>query len=111
MSRSAALVTRNPISVVYAPSVIAVASNDDIPPTPFAYFREIAWAGIGIIAVFIVGFGAWSVLAPLESAAIAAGVIEAETSRKTIQHLEGGIIGEILVKDGDAVAAGQALIR
>lgn len=111
MSRSAALVTRSAVSVVYAPSVVGAASNDDISATPFAHFREIAWAGIGIIAVFIVSFGAWSVLAPLESAAIAAGVIEAETSRKTIQHLEGGIIGEILVKDGDAVAAGQALIR
>jgi HlyD family secretion protein len=38
-------------------------------------------------------------------------VVEVESTRKTIQHLEGGIIGKILVKDGDKVAAGQVLIR
>ncbi len=110
MSRGTAIATRSVVGV-YTPTVADIASNDDIPPTPFARFRAIAWAGIGTVAIFLVGFGAWSVLAPLESAAIAPGVIEAETSRKTIQHLEGGIIGEILVKDGEAVTAGQALIR
>jgi len=45
----------------------------------------------------------WSTFAPLESAAIASGTVESESSRKTIQHLEGGIIREILVADGDAV--------
>jgi HlyD family secretion protein len=49
--------------------------------------------------------------APLESAAVAGGAIEAESSRKTIQHLEGGIIRKILVSDGDEVVAGQVLIR
>ena len=44
-------------------------------------------------------------------AAIAGGAIEAESSRKTIQHLEGGIVGRILVKDGDLVEAGQPLVR
>src|SRR5262249_8268077 len=48
--------------------------------------------------------------APLESAAIAIGTVESESSRKTIQHLEGGIIKEILVADGDLVHAGQILI-
>jgi HlyD family secretion protein len=42
---------------------------------------------------------------------MAPGVVESETSRKTIQHFEGGIIGQILVKDGDEVVAGQPLIR
>ena len=48
--------------------------------------------------------------APLESAAIAVGTVESELSRKTIQHLEGGIVREILVADGDVVRAGQTLI-
>ena len=64
-----------------------------------------------MVALFIVGFGLWAIFAPLESAAIAGGEVEAETSRKTIQHLEGGIVAQILVKDGDRSsrpAAGQA---
>ena len=64
-----------------------------------------------LILVFIVGLGIWSVLAPLKSAAIASGIIEPETSRKTIQHLEGGIVRRILVKNGDAVMAGQIVIE
>ncbi len=59
---------------------------------------------------FVVGLGAWSTFAPLDSAAIAFGTVESESSRKTIQHLEGGIIREILVADGDVVRAGQILI-
>ena len=51
------------------------------------------------------------VFAPLESAAVASGLVEAESSRKTLQHLEGGIVRAILVKDGDIVAPGQPLIR
>jgi HlyD family secretion protein len=50
-------------------------------------------------------------MAPLESAAVAAGSVVSESSRKTVQHLEGGIISAILVHDGDQVTAGQTLIR
>ncbi|WP_349631093.1 HlyD family type I secretion periplasmic adaptor subunit [Bradyrhizobium jicamae] len=59
---------------------------------------------------FVLGFGTWASLAPLESAAIASGAVEPESSRKTIQHLEGGIVSRILVSDGDAVRSGQTLI-
>ncbi len=88
--------------------------SDVLPPPPATPFRRIVWlagAAFGLVAVFIGGFGAWSVTAPLESAAIAAGSVEAETSRKTVQHLEGGIVAKILVKDGDAVTVGQPLVR
>ena len=88
--------------------------SDVLPPPPATPFRRIVWlagAAFGLVAVFIGGFGAWSVTAPLESAAIASGSVEAETSRKTVQHLEGGIVAKILVKDGDAVTVGQPLVR
>jgi HlyD family secretion protein len=69
------------------------------------------WMGNLLILVFIVGLGIWSVLAPLKSAAMASGVIEPESSRKTIQHLEGGILRQILIKNGDVVMAGQILLE
>lgn len=65
-----------------------------------------------IIAGFVLGlFGLWAGIAPLDSAAIANGSVVLSASRKTIQHLEGGIISEILVKDGDEVVQGQPLIH
>ncbi|HZH51560.1 MAG TPA: HlyD family type I secretion periplasmic adaptor subunit [Microvirga sp.] len=85
-----------------------------LPPPPATPFRRIWLPAVGafaLIGVFVIGFGVWAVHAPLESAAIAGGAIEAESSRKVIQHLEGGIVGRILVKDGDEVVAGQPLIR
>ena len=68
-------------------------------------------AGFLVIGLFFGGFGGWAALAPLQSAAIAPGLVSVDTNRKTIQHLEGGIVGEILVRDGDRVRAGQVLIR
>jgi HlyD family secretion protein len=81
------------------------------PGTPFQRLRLLAASAFAIIGVFVIGFGVWAAQAPLESAAVAGGAIEAESSRKTIQHLEGGIVGRILVKDGDEVTAGQPLVR
>ena len=67
--------------------------------------------GLAILLIFVVGFGLWSVLAPLAEAAIAPGVIKVEGNRRTIQHLEGGIVREILIHDGSKVQAGQVLMR
>jgi len=73
-----------------------------------APWRRAGWA---VIAVFIGGSVVWAANAQLDGAAIASGVVGVETKRKTIQHLEGGIIKEILVDEGDEVEAGQVLIR
>lgn len=75
-----------------------------------AIHPTIIW-GMIITAVVLVFFGLWAGLAPLDSAAIANGSVVLSASRKTVQHLEGGIISEILVKDGDEVIAGQPLIH
>lgn len=66
----------------------------------------------GLTLMFVVcgGFGAWAGLAPLASAIIAPGSFVATGNNKIIQHLEGGIIREILVDEGDRVKAGQDLI-
>ncbi len=93
------------------PSVITPDQRGLAPSSPMPRLRGVVWIGNLLILVFIVGLGTWSVLAPLQSAAIASGIIEPETSRKTIQHLEGGIVRRILVKNGDAVMAGQILVE
>ncbi len=67
---------------------------------------------IGFLIVFVTFgiFGTWAAFAPLESAALAPGVVTVQSYRKTVQHLEGGIVKELLARDGDMVAAGDPLI-
>ncbi|NKC30281.1 HlyD family type I secretion periplasmic adaptor subunit [Roseomonas sp. BU-1] len=67
--------------------------------------------GYLIVGIFVIGLGLWASLTPLAEAAIAPGILKVEGTRRTIQHFEGGIVREILVRDGDAVAAGQVLMR
>ncbi|HYZ32708.1 MAG TPA: HlyD family type I secretion periplasmic adaptor subunit [Crenalkalicoccus sp.] len=67
--------------------------------------------GLLVVILFVGGFAAWSVFAPLAEAAIAPGVIKVEGTRRTIQHLEGGIVREILVRDGAKVHRGEVLMR
>ncbi|MFV0358426.1 HlyD family type I secretion periplasmic adaptor subunit [Tropicimonas sp.] len=68
---------------------------------------------IGIIALVLLvgGFGAWSLLTHISGAIIAGGQLEVEQNRQVVQHLDGGIVGEVLVQEGDRVEAGQELIR
>lgn len=67
---------------------------------------------VGLIVLFIAFgcLGSWVAFAPLHGAVIAPGQIKVESTRKTIQHLEGGIIDQILVKEGAFVQTGQPLI-
>jgi len=67
--------------------------------------------GLLVIVVFVVGSIAWASLAQLESSVNAPGVIVVESHRKTIQHLEGGIVKDVLVTEGETVKAGQPLLR
>lgn len=67
-------------------------------------------AAVLIFAGFFVGIGLWSGNAPLTSAAIAPGTVGLQAERKIVQHLEGGLIQDITVKEGDRVRAGDLLI-
>ena len=80
-----------------------------VPPTP-PVGRYIA-IGLVVTAVIGGGFGSWAALAPLASASMARGIVKVDSNRKTIQHYDGGIIREILVRDGDHVRQGQVLVR
>ncbi|MEX3011302.1 HlyD family type I secretion periplasmic adaptor subunit [Hoeflea sp. TYP-13] len=63
-----------------------------------------------VIAIFGVG-GAWATFTEISGAVIAPGTISVESKVKTIQHLDGGIVSEIYVGDGDEVKAGVRLLR
>jgi epimerase transport system membrane fusion protein len=67
---------------------------------------------IGLSIFFLVFgvFGFWATFAPLDGAALASGVVTVESYKKVIQHLEGGIVAEILVRNGDVVSAGDPLL-
>jgi HlyD family type I secretion membrane fusion protein len=72
--------------------------------------RAAAVAGWAIIVIFFGCFGAWAVTAPLNGAVVANAVIKVEGNRKSVQHLDGGIVKELRVKEGDRVAADTVLI-
>lgn len=84
-------------------------------PTEASYAGQLGigrlvWAGAAVIGGFFGILGGWAALAPLESAALAPGVVSVDTNRKTIQHLEGGIVRTIHVRDGARVRKGQVLV-
>ena len=66
--------------------------------------------GLSALALFFVIGGIWAATAPLSGAVIAPGVVSPESSRKTVQHLEGGIIRELKVREGQRVKANELLV-
>ncbi len=90
---------REPFTVVANPL-------SDRPPAR----RWIRW-GYLVLGGFVAAVVLWGTLAPLESAAIAIGSVSLDTNRKTVQHLEGGIVEKLLVKEAQAVEKDQILIQ
>jgi HlyD family type I secretion membrane fusion protein len=66
--------------------------------------------GLIVIAAFIAFFGVWAVTAPLAGATVAMGVVQAKGQNQVVEHLEGGIIREIRVREGDKVAMGDIVM-
>lgn len=73
--------------------------------------RGLTMAGMVVIAITVMGFGVWGNTAPIAGAVVASGVFVATGQNKTIQHLEGGMIRDIMVHEGDTVEAGQILVE
>ncbi len=73
--------------------------------------RRIILAGLLVIALFFGGLGTWAALSPFSGAVIAPGAVKVTQERKTVQHLEGGIVDEIYVREGSKVKPGQLLVR
>lgn len=73
--------------------------------------RQPVRIGLWLLILFFGVGGLWAMFAPISSAAVARGQVMVESNRKTVQHLEGGIIEEILVKEGQMVVKDQPLVR
>lgn len=102
---------RRPSARPMPPGLPVPVSAGDTTSTEFMSARNIVRRGGLVVLVFVFGFLGWAAFAPLDSAMMAPGTIVVESYRKTIQHLEGGIVLDILVTEGQAVRPGQALIR
>jgi HlyD family secretion protein len=70
-----------------------------------------AVVGLGTLAVLVGCLGGWMATTSIAGAVVAGGVVTVAGGSKLVQHPEGGIVREILVQDGDAVKAGDVLLR
>jgi HlyD family secretion protein len=76
---------------------------------PDGNFRKVALTGYALIFLIFGVFGGWAAIARIDGAIIAPGTVSVQSKRQVVQHLEGGIIGEIRVRDGQAVNEGDVL--
>lgn len=91
--------------------VNAPAPDLDEPPVVNTNTRRHALLGWGLVLLGVFGFFLWASLAPLDQGVPLSGNVAVASSRKAVQHQTGGTVDEILVADGDAVSAGQVLLK
>ena len=82
------------------------ADND-----PRRSIRRLNLLGFAVLLALVGGFGGWAATSQLAGAVIAPGTIVVETNVKKVQHPTGGIVGEIMVKEGSHVEQGQIIMR
>lgn len=88
----------------------AGAGSTRLRPAPADTGRAIR-VGLWALGVGFGGFLLWAALAPLDEGVPSQGLVSIDTKRKAVQHLSGGIVGEVLVREGQEVRAGQVLLR
>lgn len=67
--------------------------------------------GLWALGIAFVGFLIWAIFAPLDEGVPSTGTVALDTKRKAVQHLSGGIVKQVLVREGDEVQADQVLMR
>ncbi|WP_018915455.1 HlyD family type I secretion periplasmic adaptor subunit [Vreelandella zhanjiangensis] len=101
------LPAKNEIDVTPQGPVTIDGEAQEVLPTSDKGYRKLGYA---ILIIALGGFILWSVTASLAVAVVAPGNVSMESFKRTVQHLEGGIVRELLVSDGDQVEAGQPLV-
>ena len=91
------------LTLTAAPGTPAALPEDE------SSLRGTVFAAVGTIVCLATALTGWGLFAHLDSAVIASGLIVVDSHRKTVQHLEGGILRELLVREGQQVRAGQPL--
>jgi epimerase transport system membrane fusion protein len=92
-------------------NAFALPAADALAADWQASSRQLIVGGVSAIALTLASLLAWAHWAPLSGAIVANGVVKVDSNRKTVQHRDGGIVREILVHEGERVAAGQPLLR
>jgi len=85
-------------------------SSGDIPEL-ITSSKGVISAGLLAFIVLFLGFGIWSYAASIQGAIIASGTVSVTGNPKTLQHLDGGIVSEILIENGSSVEEGEVLLR
>lgn len=80
-------------------------------PSPQQAIGRLNRIGLALAALLLGGFGTWAATSEISGAVIASGSIVVESNVKKVQHPGGGIVGQILVREGDAVREGQVVMR
>ena len=88
-----------------------VSTTEDTGPRAFSDTRAVARTGLLVLAVGFGGFLLWAGLAPLDEGVPTQGMVTLDTKRKTVQHLSGGIVKEVLVREGQHVKEGEPMLR
>jgi protease secretion system membrane fusion protein len=88
-----------------------VSTHDDDGPKASSDTRAVARTGLLVLAVGFGGFLLWAGLAPLDEGVPTMGTVTLDTKRKTVQHLSGGIVKEVLVQEGQQVKEGETMLR
>ncbi|MGP9634192.1 HlyD family type I secretion periplasmic adaptor subunit [Halomonas sp. AOP43-A1-21] len=101
------LPAKNEIDVTPQGPATIDGEAQEVLPTSDKGYRKLGYA---ILIIALGGFILWSVTASLAVAVVAPGNVSMESFKRTVQHLEGGIVRELLVSDGDQVEAGQPLV-
>lgn len=82
----------------------------DLTPALRRRLSQPLYAGVGLIVVFLVGAGVWSMVTPVAGGVTAPGVVKPENNRKTLKHPDGGVVQTLSVHEGDLVKKGQVLL-
>ncbi len=86
-----------------------MSNQDQAPKVSTSYFGILIFGAI-VLLISVGGFGVWAATARLDSAVIAPGKVAVESNSKEIQHLQGGIVKQILVRDAQPVSEGDLLV-